>query len=252
MRNTNWQGDVPRVLLIQFNYFQVIQNYLHKHHNSQQKQASVIGILPKAPFERKCDEWLKAIVTKEPKPELLVLLTDLFDIKKLNQGHVSDLNSDELIRQCLIALLFAETSIKQDLVDIIVPVVDGNSFRIIDMEGAMEDIKKNEVDGPKVMPANIFHQATRLYRWPPAQKNRLSTNSNTTDHPGLTTGAHSEPGPMDSGNSPAATAPLQEPASAAPRPETPPMHHTNQGDTDDAPPPVRTSSLPITDLLSAD
>ncbi|KAI8579278.1 hypothetical protein K450DRAFT_242493 [Umbelopsis ramanniana AG] len=225
-------------------YLEVIQNYLHKHHNSQQKQSSVIGVIPKAPFERKCDEWLKAIVAKEPKPELLVLLTDLFDIKKLNQGHVSDLNSDELIRQCLIALLFAETGIKQELVDVIIPVVDGNSFRIIERDGSVEDIKRNDLEGPKVIPANIFHQATRLYRWPPTQRSKPSANE--TNKNGLTTPAgtvSSEPGLNDSGS------PAQHPASTAPRSETPPPQ-AMQVDTEDDTVPAR-SSLPITDLLSS-
>lgn len=222
----------------------MIQNYLHKHHNSQKKQSSVIGVIPKAPFERKCDEWLRAIVVKEPKPELLVLLTDLFDIKKLNQGHVSDLNSDELIRQCMIALLFAETGIQQELVDLIIPVVDGNSFRIIERDGPIEDIKRNDLEGPKVIPANIFHQATRLYRWPPAQRSKPSINEANKN--GLTTPAgtvSSEPGLNDSGS------PAQHPTSTAPRSETPPPQ-AMQMDTEDDPVPTR-SSLPITDLLSS-
>jgi hypothetical protein len=173
----------------------------------------------------------------------LVLLTDLFDIKKLNQGHVSDFNSDELIRQCLIALLFAETTIKQDLVDVIVPTADGNSFRIIDMDGPMEELKKTDLEGPKVIPANIFHQATRLYRWPPAQKTRPSA---TLEPAGLTTGiSSSEAGPVDSGS------PMQT-AAAAPRAETPPMQQQPLANAITSAEPMRTSSLPITGLLSAD
>lgn len=160
----------------------------------------------------------------------MVLLTDLFDIKKLNQGHVSDLNSDELIRQCLIALLFSETSIKQDFVDTITPKVDGNSFRIIEMDAPMEEVKKNDLEGPKVIPATIFHQATRLYRWPPSQRARPShTNESNSAGGGA---ASSEAGQTDSGPTHTAV-------------QTPPTTEVPM-QVDEAP--VRTS-LPINDLL---
>ncbi|KAG0178423.1 Histone transcription regulator 3 [Apophysomyces sp. BC1021] len=97
-------------------YLEIVQWQMLSCYRAQSRVDGLLNtFVNKRLFEEFCREYSNTVSKASPKPELVSLLHDLLDIRRLAHGHTSTVNVDDVVAQCYAVVLHDHGNLEQFL-----------------------------------------------------------------------------------------------------------------------------------------